>query len=81
MTNARWVPVADHLLGLGRVFAAMGIPLRAGRLFDAHDREALAPPAIISEALAARFFPGRSPLGLACGCPATAGSRSLASRR
>lgn len=60
----RWEPIADHLVVSPDYFAAMGIPLRAGRLFDARDRDTLAPPAIISEALAKRFFTGgRSPLG------------------
>jgi predicted permease len=43
-------------------FAALHIPLRSGRLFDAHD--ASGPPVvIISQATSDRYFPGESPLG------------------
>ena len=43
-------------------FRALRIPLRAGRLFDAHDATG-APVVIVSEAVAERFFPGEQPLG------------------
>ena len=43
-------------------FEALQIPLRTGRLFDAHD--ASGPPVvIISQAAADRAFPGESPIG------------------
>jgi putative ABC transport system permease protein len=43
-------------------FGALRIPLRAGRLFDAHD--AAGPPVVlISQAAADRFFPGESAVG------------------
>jgi predicted permease len=58
-----WEPVADRLLVSDNYFAATRVPLIAGRLFDARDRDTLANPAIVSEALAQRFFPDRSPLG------------------
>ena len=58
-----WEPVADHLNVSDSYFATMGIALRSGRLFDARDRDTLASPAIISQRLADRFFPGHSPLG------------------
>ena len=44
-------------------FAAMGIPLRAGRTFDAGDRTTSERVVIINEALAAKYFPGEDPLG------------------
>ncbi|WP_031497819.1 ADOP family duplicated permease [Bryobacter aggregatus] len=44
-------------------FGALGIPLRAGRLFADADRAATLPVAIISEATARRFWPKESPLG------------------
>src|SRR5262245_869002 len=44
-------------------FEAMGIPLRSGRLFDAHDRAGAPPAAVISESLAGRKFHGQDPLG------------------
>ena len=43
-------------------FATLGIPLLKGRLFDASDRDS-ARSAIISTALAAKFFPGEEPIG------------------
>ena len=44
-------------------FEALGIPLRSGRLFDAHDVEGGPPVAIINELAARRAFGARSPLG------------------
>jgi len=44
-------------------FETMGIELVAGRTFTAGDRENAQQVAIIDEDLAARFFPGRDPLG------------------
>jgi putative ABC transport system permease protein len=44
-------------------FQALGIPLRAGRLFTDRDRTARVAPVIISEELARRFFPGENPIG------------------
>jgi putative ABC transport system permease protein len=43
-------------------FRALQIPLRAGRLFDAHDATG-APVVIISDAVADRFFAGEQPVG------------------
>jgi predicted permease len=45
-------------------FATLGIPLVAGRDFDARDTAGREPVAIVSRATAERFFPGRAPLGL-----------------
>jgi putative ABC transport system permease protein len=45
-------------------FETMGIPLRRGRLLDAHDLAgAPARPALISESFARRKFPGQDPIG------------------
>jgi putative ABC transport system permease protein len=41
----------------------LGVPLRAGRLFDARDRADSAPVAIISESAARRAWPGESAIG------------------
>jgi predicted permease len=46
-----------------RFFAAMGLPLLAGRGFDDRDTETSPKVAVISEALALKLFPGVSPLG------------------
>jgi predicted permease len=40
----------------GEYFAAMGIPLRAGRLFDQRDHANAPQAAIVNDALASRFF-------------------------
>ena len=47
----------------GGYFSTLGIPLRAGRLFDARDRPGGATVVIISEAIRDRFFPGEDPIG------------------
>lgn len=44
-------------------FTAMGIPLVAGRGFGPQDTEQSRKVAVVSEALARRFFPNESPLG------------------
>jgi putative ABC transport system permease protein len=44
-------------------FEAMGVPLRAGRLFTAADRENAPPVAIISERLARQLWGGQDPIG------------------
>jgi putative ABC transport system permease protein len=43
--------------------SAMGIALRRGRDFDAHDTEDAPQVALINETTARRFFPGEDPLG------------------
>jgi predicted permease len=44
-------------------FATLGVPLRRGRDFDAHDTPTSAAVAIVNEALAAQVWPGADPLG------------------
>jgi len=44
-------------------FETMGIPLRRGRLLNAHDTKGAATAVVISESLAKRKFPGRDPIG------------------
>jgi predicted permease len=44
-------------------FRAMGIPLRSGRLFNAADRAAGTPVAIVSETAAKRYWAGRQVVG------------------
>jgi putative ABC transport system permease protein len=44
-------------------FEAMGIPLRRGRLFEPTDQPDGLPVALLSEAAAARHFPGEDPIG------------------
>jgi predicted permease len=44
-------------------FRTLGIPLLAGRDFDARDRADAAAVAIVNETLARRFWPGANPIG------------------
>lgn len=44
-------------------FEAMGIPLRRGRLLDAHDAAGAPVAVLISESFAKRKFPGQDPIG------------------
>jgi putative ABC transport system permease protein len=58
----------DRPLALSRVaspgvFAALQIPLRQGRLFDAHDRAGTPLVAVIDQNFADRFFPAGDALG------------------
>jgi len=56
-------------------FKATGVPILRGREFGEHDQENAAPVAIISNALARRYFPGQNPVGktLQVGSPGRAG--------
>ncbi|MDQ6886040.1 MAG: ABC transporter permease [Gemmatimonadota bacterium] len=56
-------PVAAVLSVDGEYFAAFGIPLRAGRVFDARDNPNGPPTVMISHALARRYFPNDDPVG------------------
>ncbi len=44
-------------------FATLGIPIRSGREFTALDRDDAPLVAVISEGVARRFWPGRTPIG------------------
>ncbi|MGH7720692.1 MAG: ADOP family duplicated permease [Gemmatimonadaceae bacterium] len=56
-------PVALHASASDGYFAAVGIPLRAGRAFTPSDREGSLPVALISESLARKYWPGATPIG------------------
>ena len=59
-----WVAIAGWRVADEGYFAAMGIPLLAGRTFDpALDRPGGPPVAILNRSLAERAFPGEDPLG------------------
>jgi putative ABC transport system permease protein len=45
------------------VFPALRIPLRRGRLFDAHDRADQPLVAVVDEAFVKKFFPNEDPIG------------------
>jgi putative ABC transport system permease protein len=42
---------------------ALGVPIKAGRTFDATDTAGSLPVVVINDALARRFFPGQDPVG------------------
>jgi putative ABC transport system permease protein len=44
-------------------FAALGVPLKAGRLFTAADREDSPPVAIVNEGFSRRYWPGQNAVG------------------
>jgi putative ABC transport system permease protein len=56
-------PVAGQRGVTPDYFAAIGVPLKAGRAFTAADREGSMPVAIVNEAFARRYWPGQNALG------------------
>jgi putative ABC transport system permease protein len=54
--------VGFRLIG-GDYLGAVGIPLKAGRAFDARDARGGMPVAIVNETMARRFWPGENPVG------------------
>lgn len=58
--NAPWV---DFRSVTPRYFETMRVPIRAGRSFTSADREDSQPVAIVSQSMASKFWPGRSPIG------------------
>jgi putative ABC transport system permease protein len=56
-------PVAEVRVIAGDYFAAMGIPLKSGRLFNADEQRERRPVIVISEAMAREAFPGQNPIG------------------
>ena len=56
-------PYANFGTVSGGYFAAMGIPLLAGRTFAETDVDEAPPVAIVSATLARKYFPGENPIG------------------
>jgi putative ABC transport system permease protein len=56
-------PMAQYHVVSEGYLEALGVPLLAGRLFDAHDTAASQGVVLISDALARRYFPGVDPVG------------------
>ncbi len=62
-TDSADTPSAGMRIVTPGYFKTMGIPLRAGRGFDAHDDETGAEVVLINETAARRFWPDRNPIG------------------
>jgi len=56
-------PDVEYRVVTNNYFATMGIPLRAGRLFDEHDDAQPDGVLLINQTMARRFWPGESPVG------------------
>ena len=56
-------PSVDYRTATPGVFAALQIPIRAGRAFTDVDREDTLPVAIVTESLARRHWPNADPIG------------------
>jgi putative ABC transport system permease protein len=56
-------PSANHRVVSAHYFAALGIPIKRGRLFTAQDTETTPMVAVVDEAFAARHFPNEDPIG------------------
>ncbi|HET9319127.1 MAG TPA: FtsX-like permease family protein, partial [Bryobacteraceae bacterium] len=60
--RADW-PFTEYSMVAGNYFQAMGIPLRRGRFFTDSDKRGSPPVMIIDETLAAKYWPGKDPIG------------------
>jgi putative ABC transport system permease protein len=69
-------PTAFVTVATSGFFEALRIPLLRGRLFDEHDGADARPVAVVSDAMAARLWPGEDPLGKRFGIGSTGPSRS-----
>jgi putative ABC transport system permease protein len=56
-------PLTEWLVASPEYFKAMGIQVIAGRTFTATDRKGSLPVAVINRTMAARYWPGESPIG------------------
>lgn len=54
---------ADYRLASGGYFAAMGIPLLRGRVFDETDQGGAPDACVISQSVAQKYWPGEDPIG------------------
>ena len=62
-TDSADTPSAGMRIVTPGYFKTMGIPLRAGRVFDAHDDETGAEVVLINQTAARRFWPDKNPIG------------------
>jgi macrolide transport system ATP-binding/permease protein len=57
------LPTADYIEVSEGYFATIGIPILSGREFTRNDDENAPPIAIVNETMAARYWPGKNPIG------------------
>jgi len=57
------LPEVEYRVATPDYFTTMGIPLRAGRLFDAHDDGIAASVVVINETMARLYWPGQPAIG------------------
>jgi putative ABC transport system permease protein len=57
------LPTAYATVASRGYFGALGMRLRAGRVFDDRDRQGAPPVVVVNEAFVSRFLHGRAPLG------------------
>jgi putative ABC transport system permease protein len=63
MADPRDLPTVDNRVVSSGHFETMEIPMKYGRGFGRSDREGSADVAIVSESMAARYWPGEDPIG------------------
>ena len=68
---------ANYVVVDGDYFRTLGIPLEAGRLFDARDRVGSQPLAVVSQRFAAHAWPGQNPIGKVVGYSMDSDPRSF----
>ncbi len=56
-------PVTDVAMVMPGYFAAMGIPIERGRVFDDRDRAGAPATVVINQAVARQFYPNEDPVG------------------
>jgi putative ABC transport system permease protein len=60
---AAQVPEVEYRVVSENYFSTLGIPLKAGRLFDSSDESHATDVVVVNEAVASRYFPGENPIG------------------
>jgi putative ABC transport system permease protein len=56
-------PLADYQIVSSTYFGTLDLPVVQGRSFDDRDRDETVPVCLVNEAIARRYFQGRSPVG------------------
>ena len=56
-------PIVNNIVVGPEFFQTLQIPLKSGRIFDAHDAARLVEPVVVNEAFVRQIFPGEDPVG------------------